>query len=102
MGQELSKAQRDRKERQARNIVDQIKEDRAKERGNREAVRQQIAKDRAEREARRQNKLQERQRTQAAAAAPSGAMMGSCEQQAKSDWYVHTLYIHFVHVDCVS
>ena len=90
MGQELSKAKRDREERQAHDIVNQIKEDRAKERAHREAVRQQIARDRAERDARRQNELQERQRTQAAAAAPSGAMMGSCEQQGKSDWYVHT------------
>ena len=89
MGQELSKAKRDREERQAYDIVNQIKEDRAKERAHREAVRQQIARDRAERETRRQNELQERQRAQAVAAAPSGAMTGSREQQGRSDWYVH-------------
>ena len=91
MGQELSKAKRDREERQAQDIVNQIKEDRAKERAHREAVRQQIARDRAEREARRQNELQERQRAQAVAAAPSGAMTGSRDQQGKSDWYVHVV-----------
>jgi len=32
--------------------------------------------------------MQERQCAQAAAAAPSGAMMGSHEQQGRSDWYV--------------
>ena len=99
MGQELSKAKHDREERQAHDIVNQIKEDRAKERAHREAVRQQIARDRAEREARRQNELQERQCAQAAAAAPSGAMMGSHEQQGRGvDWYV----LVYIFVDCVS
>ncbi|KAL9967488.1 hypothetical protein ACROYT_G025719 [Oculina patagonica] len=84
-GQELIKAKREREERKAQDIVNQIKEDRAKEKAHREAVRQQIARDRAEREARRQNELQERQRAQAAEAAPSGAMAGSSERQGKSD-----------------
>lgn len=90
MGQELSKAKRDHEERQAHDIVNQIKEDRAKKRAHREAVRQQIARDRAEREARRQNELQERQHAQAAAAAPSDGMIGGREQQGRSNWYVHT------------
>lgn len=72
LGQELAKAKREREERQAQDIVNQIKEDRAKERAHREAVRQQIARDRAEREARRQNELQERQRLTQAAATASG------------------------------
>ena len=88
MGQELSKAKCDREERQAHDIVNQIKKDRAKEWAHRESVWQQIARDRAEWEARRQNEMQERQCAQAAAAAPSGAMMGSHEQQGRSDWYV--------------
>ena len=77
---------RDRKERQAQDIVNQIKEDRAKERAHREAVRQQIARDKAEREARRQNELQERQRAQAETAAPSGAVTGSSDRQGKGVW----------------
>ncbi|KAJ7371287.1 UBX domain-containing protein 4 [Desmophyllum pertusum] len=84
-GQEFSKSKRDREERQSQDIVNQIKEDRAKERAHREAVRQQIARDRAEREDRRQNELQERQRAQAAAAAPSAAMAGGSERQGRSD-----------------
>lgn len=68
----MAKAKREREERQAQDIVNQIKEDRAKERAHREAVRQQIARDRAEREARRQNELQERQRLTQAAATGSG------------------------------
>ena len=48
LGQELNKAKRDREERQAHDIVNQIKEARAKERAHREAVRQQIARERAE------------------------------------------------------
>lgn len=82
LGQELAKAKREREERQAQDIVNQIKEDRAKERAHREAVRQQIARDRAEREARRQNELQERQRlTQAAAtsSAPSPVSSGGSD-----------------------
>ena len=85
-GQELSKAKRDREERQAQDIVNQIKEDRAKERAHREAVRQQIARDKAEREARRQNELLERQRAQATTASPSAASTGSSEWKGKSDW----------------
>ena len=83
LGQELAKAKREREERQAQDIVNQIKEDRAKERAHREAVRQQIARDRAEREARRQNELQERQRlTQAAAtaSAPSPVSSGGSDR----------------------
>ena len=68
----MAKAKREREERQAQDIVNQIKEDRAKERAHREAVRQQIARDRAERETRRQNELQERQRLTQAAATASG------------------------------
>jgi len=82
VGQEMAKAKRDRQERQAQDIANQIKEDRAKERAHREAVRQQIARDRAEREARRQNELQERQRAQAAAV-PSAAGAGTGKQDGR-------------------
>ncbi|CAH3127566.1 unnamed protein product [Pocillopora meandrina] len=84
-GQELGKAKRDREERQAQNIVNQIKEDRAKERAHREAVRQQIARDKAEREARRQNEVQERQRAQAASPSPSTTMTGGSEGLGKTE-----------------
>ncbi|CAH3127581.1 unnamed protein product [Pocillopora meandrina] len=84
-GQELGKAKRDREERQAQSIVNQIKEDRAKERAHREAVRQQIARDKAEREARRQNEVQERQRAQAASPSPSTTMTGGSEGLGKTE-----------------
>lgn len=79
----MTKAKRDREERKAQDIVNQIKEDRAKERAHREAVRQQIARDKAEREARRQNELQERQRAHAAAAPLA---TGGSDRQAKGEW----------------
>lgn len=84
LGQELTKAKREREDRQAQDIVNQIKEDRAKERAHREAVRQQIARDRAEREAKRQNELKERQSSQAVAA-PSAVSPGGSERQGKRD-----------------
>lgn len=84
-GQELGKAKRDREERQAQDIVNQIKEDRAKERAHREAVRQQIARDKVEREARRQNDAQERQRAQAASVSPSPTMTDGSERLGKSE-----------------
>ena len=59
--------------------MNQIKEDRAKERAHREAVRQQIARDKAEREARRQNEVQERQTAQAASPSPSNLTLGKTE-----------------------
>ncbi|XP_068670845.1 UBX domain-containing protein 4-like isoform X2 [Montipora foliosa] len=83
-GQEMAKAKRNREEKQAQDIVNQIKEDRAKERAHREAVRQQISRDKAEREARKQNELQERQRAQAmtASSSSSGAVTGGSDRQA--------------------
>ena len=65
--------------------MNQIKEDRAKERAHREAVRQQIARDKAEREARRQNEVQERQRAQAASHSPSTTMTGDSEGLGKTE-----------------
>lgn len=86
-GQEMAKAKRNREEKQAQDIVNQIKEDRAKERAHREAVRQQISRDKAEREARKQNELQERQRAQAMTASSSsssssGDVTGGSDRQA--------------------
>ncbi|XP_066029455.1 UBX domain-containing protein 4 isoform X2 [Pocillopora verrucosa] len=92
-GQELGKAKRDREERQAQNIVNQIKEDRAKERAHREAVRQQIARDKAEREARRQNEVQERQRAQAASPSPSTTMTGGSEGLGKTECFVFQMAV---------
>ena len=66
--------------------MNQIKEDRAKERAHREAVRQQIARDKAEREARWQNEVQERQRAQAASPSPSTTMTGGSEGLGKTEW----------------
>ena len=68
--------------------MNQIKEDRAKERAHREAVRQQIARDKAEREARarRQNEVQERQRAQAVSPSPSTTTMGGSEGLGKTEW----------------
>ena len=63
--------------------MNQIKEDRAKERAHREAVRQQIARDKAEREARRQNEVQERQCAQAASPSPSTTMTGGSGGQER-------------------
>ena len=93
----MAKAKRNREEKQAQDIVNQIKEDRAKERAHREAVRQQISRDKAEREARKQNELQERQRAQAMTASSSssssssssGDVTGGSDRQAtKGDWLV--------------
>ena len=86
-GQELGKAKRDQEERQAQNIVNGIKEDRAKECAHREAVQQQIARDKAEREARRQNEVQERQHAQAASPSPSTVTVtGGSEGLGKTEW----------------
>lgn len=63
-GQAIAKARREREERKAKEVLNQIKEDRAKEKAAREAVKQQIARDRAEREARREAEKQERSRAQ--------------------------------------
>ena len=86
-GQEMSKAKHNREAKQAQDIMNQIKEDKAKERAHREAVRQQIARDKAEREARRQNELQERQHAQASVAS-SAAVSGGSDRQPKSEWLV--------------
>ena len=88
----MTKAKRNREEKQAQDIVNQIKEDRAKERAHREDVRQQIARDRAEREARRQNELQEKECAQAGAA-PLAAVTGGTDRPAKSDWLVTHAYL---------
>ena len=66
--------------------MNQIKEDRAKERAHRETVRQQIARAKAEREARQQNEVQERQRAQAASPSPSTTMTGGSEGLGKTEW----------------
>lgn len=84
VGQELAKAKRNREEKQAQDTMNQIKEDRVKERAHREAVRKQIAKDKAERVARRQNELQEKEHVQAGAT-PSAAVTGGSDKPAKSD-----------------
>ena len=92
----MSKAKRNREEKQAQDIMNQIKEDKAKERAHREAVRQQIARDKAEREARRQNELQERQRAQASVA-PSAAVSGGSDRQARTEWLVMCVCASFLY-----
>ena len=67
------KAKRDMEERKAKELINQIKEDRAKERAAREAVKQQIARDRAEREARKMAEKQERQLAQASCSSPEAS-----------------------------
>ena len=92
----MSKAKRNREEKQAQDIMNQIKEDKAKERAHREAVRQQIARDKAEREARRQNELQERQRAQASVA-PSAAVSGGSDRQPRTEWLVMCVRVPFLY-----
>ncbi|XP_067021154.1 UBX domain-containing protein 4-like isoform X3 [Acropora muricata] len=83
VGQEVTKAKRNRDEKQAQTILSQIKEDKAKERAHREAVRQQIARDKAEREARRQIE----QQAQAMTVSSSDAItVGSDTQATSSAW----------------
>jgi hypothetical protein len=64
----MTTAKQDMEERKQKELVNQIREDKAKEKAAREAVLKQIAQDKAEREARRQNDLRERK---TAAQAPS-------------------------------
>ncbi|XP_074623884.1 UBX domain-containing protein 4-like isoform X3 [Acropora palmata] len=83
VGQEITKAKRNRDEKQAQTILSQIKEDKAKERAHREAVRQQVARDKAEREARRQIE----QQAQAMTVSSSDAItVGSDTQATSSAW----------------
>ncbi|XP_015755961.1 PREDICTED: UBX domain-containing protein 4-like [Acropora digitifera] len=87
VGQEVTKAKRNRDEKQAQTILSQIKEDKAKERAHREAVRQQIARDKAEREARRQIE----QQAQAMTVSSSDAItVGSDTQATSSAWLVNS------------
>ena len=87
VGQEITKAKRNRDEKQAQTILSQIKEDKAKERAHREAVRQQIARDKAEREARRQIE----QQAQAMTVSSSDAItVGSDTQTTSSAWLVNS------------
>ena len=97
VGQEITKAKRNREEKQAQDILSQIKEDKAKERAHREAVRQQIARDKAEREARRQIE----QQAQAMTAASSDPVKVESDRQATSSaWLVNSalhLFQYMVH-----
>ena len=87
VGQEITKAKRNRDEKQAQTILSQIKEDKAKERAHREAVRQQVARDKAEREARRQIE----QQAQAMTVSSSDAItVGSDTQATSSAWLVNS------------
>ncbi|EDO42505.1 predicted protein [Nematostella vectensis] len=72
-GQQLVNAKRQIEERKQQELVNQIREDRAKERAAREAVRQQIARDKAEREAQKQAELKERQQAQDTSASTTAA-----------------------------
>ena len=89
VGQEITKAKRNRDEKQAQTILSQIKEDKAKERAHREAVRQQIARDKAEREARRQ--IEQQAQAQAMTVSSSDAItVGSDTQATSSAWLVNS------------
>ncbi|KAK3733791.1 hypothetical protein QZH41_015105, partial [Actinostola sp. cb2023] len=59
-GQQFSLTKKDIEERRQQDLVNQIREDRAKERVAREAILKQIAQDKAERQARRKDELQEK------------------------------------------
>jgi len=63
-GQQLSLAKKELEERRQQDLVNQIREDRAKERAAREAIREQIKRDKAEREAKRKEELQEKMAAQ--------------------------------------
>lgn len=63
-GQQLTLAKKELEDRRQQELVNQIREDRAKEKAAREAIRQKIAQDKAEREARRKEDRLERMSAQ--------------------------------------